>query len=51
MMDVQNRWQHFAENPQYRKLLNNPELLRYSQQIFGQIPGTELLNLPQQGDK
>ncbi|MGF1523904.1 MAG: hypothetical protein ACFBSF_16420 [Leptolyngbyaceae cyanobacterium] len=43
-MDVLNRWREFAENPTYRKLLMNTEdLLKYSNQLFGHIPGTEVL--------
>lgn len=42
-MDTKNRWQYFIDDPIYRKLINNKELLSYSQQIFGQIPGIEQL--------
>ena len=42
-MDTNNRWQHFIKDPIYRQLINNKELLDYSQQIFGYIPGTEKL--------
>jgi hypothetical protein len=42
-MDLNNRWQNFANDPVYRKLLDNEELLDYSQKIFGVIPGTEIL--------
>lgn len=42
-MDVNNRWQHFLEDENYLKLVNNEELLSYSERIFGHIPGTEQL--------
>lgn len=42
-MDVLNRWKHFCDDPNYRQLLNNQQLIEYSERIFGQIPGTELL--------
>ena len=41
-MDTINRWQHFVDNPVYRKLINHPELLHYSEKIFGHIAGTEI---------
>lgn len=44
-MDVHNRWKHYAEDPLYRQLLDNRELLEYSERIFGHIPGTESLGL------
>lgn len=45
-MDVCSRWKYFADDPSYRRLFNNQELLEYSQQIFGHIPGTECLREP-----
>ncbi|MGB3694512.1 MAG: hypothetical protein WA999_17490 [Spirulinaceae cyanobacterium] len=42
-MDVNNRWQHFLEDESYRDLMNNEQLVGYSEQIFGHIPGTEKL--------
>ncbi len=42
-MDVGGRWKHFADDPVYLKMINNQELLDYSHQIFGLIPGTESL--------
>ncbi|MDJ0556305.1 MAG: hypothetical protein QNJ68_18080, partial [Microcoleaceae cyanobacterium MO_207.B10] len=42
-IDVLNRWQKFADDPQYRELFNNPEISEYSERIFGHIPGTESL--------
>ena len=45
-MNVANRWKHFYDNDEFRLLLNNEELLHYSELIFGHIPGTEFLNRP-----
>ncbi len=42
-MDVTGRWLHFKDDSEYLQLLNNQEVLRYSNEIFGQIPGTEFL--------
>ncbi|HBL10233.1 MAG TPA: hypothetical protein DD379_02125 [Cyanobacteria bacterium UBA11162] len=42
-MDILNRWKHFSENPEFRKLLNNKKLIEYSERIFGYIEGTESL--------
>ena len=42
-MNLNNRWQHFLDNRIYLELVNNPQLLAYSQRIFGHIPGTEAL--------
>ena len=42
-MDVNGRWKHFANDPIYLKMINNQDLLEYSHQIFGSIPGTESL--------
>ncbi|NEN90938.1 MAG: hypothetical protein F6K48_19295 [Okeania sp. SIO3H1] len=42
-MDVLNRWQKVADNPRYRELFNNQKILKYSERIFGHIPGTESL--------
>jgi len=42
-MDVGSRWKYFADDPSYRKLFDNQELLEYSERIFGHIPGTESL--------
>ncbi|MGB3296092.1 MAG: hypothetical protein WBB01_24165 [Phormidesmis sp.] len=42
-MDVDNRWRVFAENPAFRQLFQNEALWHYSQQIFGKLPGTEVL--------
>ncbi|MDJ0746265.1 MAG: hypothetical protein QNJ32_23270 [Xenococcaceae cyanobacterium MO_167.B27] len=42
-MDVLNRWKNYADNPSYREVFRNEELWNYSQEIFGHIPGTEIL--------
>lgn len=36
-MNVHNRWQQFTNDPLFKKLLNNEELLDYSAKIFGHI--------------
>jgi hypothetical protein len=41
-MNVMNRWKLFINDNLYRKLLNTKELLRYSNKLFGHIPGTEI---------
>ncbi len=41
-MDVLNRWQKFCDDPQYKQFFNQ-EVFEYSEQIFGNIPGTESL--------
>ncbi len=41
-MDVLNRWQKVSDNSQYKEFFNQ-EVLEYSEQIFGHIPGTESL--------
>ena len=42
-MDVENRWKYYLDDPYYKKLINNEEILEYSAKIFGKIPGTETL--------
>lgn len=42
IMDVQNRWQKFVDDREYRKILS-AEVIAYSQKIFGHIEGTEAL--------
>ena len=42
-MDLLGRWKHFADDPEYRKLFHNDQLMAYSEKIFGKIPGTEIL--------
>ena len=39
-MDVLNRWHKFCDYPQYKQFFNE-EVLKYSEKIFGHIPGTE----------
>jgi hypothetical protein len=34
-MNTKNRWQHYTNDPHYRKLIQNSELLFYARQIFG----------------
>lgn len=41
-MNVLQRWKHFRDDPQYRALFDE-EMLRFSEEIFGPIPGTERL--------
>ena len=42
-MDVLNRWQKVSDNPRYKEFFTNQEILKYSERIFGDIPGTESL--------
>ena len=49
-MDVTNRWQHFADDPDYRRLLSNPDLWLYSEKIFGPLDGMEALKSACLGD-
>lgn len=42
-MQTQNRWQQYQNDPQYCQLINHPQVREYSEQIFGQLPGTEVL--------
>lgn len=42
-MDVLNRWKTLADDPDYRRLMDNPAAFEYSERIFGHIPGTECL--------
>lgn len=44
-MDVFNRWRNFSADQSFLNQLNDRELLEYSKQIFGHIPGTEELKL------
>ncbi len=43
LMDVDNRWKHFINNPLYIKIFENQAILEYSEKIFGHIPETEAL--------
>lgn len=43
-MPVLERWKKYVDNPAYRKIFrDNPQLLVYSEKIFGPIPETEIL--------
>ncbi len=42
-MKVLNRWEDFIENPIFLGMVNNKNLIEYSNKLFGHIPGTEKL--------
>lgn len=42
-MDVENRWRAFAAEETFRQLFQDEAVWQYSQQIFGELPGTEVL--------
>lgn len=42
-MKVLERWKFFAEDPTYRTMFEDPELIELSERIFGPIPGTSRL--------
>ena len=42
-MDVLGRWRHFQDDPRYLDLIDDPDLLALSEEVFGRIPGTEAL--------
>lgn len=42
-MKVLDRWQLVADQPLYRSLVSDPELVELSTAIFGSLPGTERL--------
>lgn len=42
-MDVENRWRAFAADDTFRQLFQDEAVWQYSQQIFGELPGTEVL--------
>ena len=42
-MQVLDRWKHFVDDNRYREIFQNKTLLDYSQKIFGDIPGTDVL--------
>lgn len=42
-MDVTNRWRHFEDDLAFRQFFQNEEIWHYSQQIFGDLPGTQSL--------
>lgn len=39
-MDVHGRWRHMRDDPGYRALFADGELLRLSEAVFGELPGT-----------
>ena len=41
-MDLLGRWKHFVDDPEYRNLFKNKQLIAYSEKIFGEIPETEI---------
>lgn len=43
-MKVLERWKNMVDNPDYRSLFRDPEVWKLSEQIFGNIPDTELLS-------
>ena len=42
-MDVLSRWKILIDDPLFRELTNNKELIEYSTKLFGHISGTESL--------
>jgi hypothetical protein len=51
-METSKRWKHYADDPYYRKLVQNRELLFYAKQIFGNDLITEVneyLSLAEKG--
>ena len=42
-MDVLTRWKLLIDDPLFRELINNKELIEYSTKLFGHIPDTEIL--------
>lgn len=42
-MDVLNRWKNLSDDPCFRELINNKELIDYSVKLFGDIPDIERL--------
>ena len=42
-MDVTNRWRAFADDSAFRQIFQDEAIWHYSQQIFGHLPGTEVL--------
>ncbi|HEV2147211.1 MAG TPA: hypothetical protein VGR37_07395 [Longimicrobiaceae bacterium] len=45
-MKVLERWHTYRDDPLYRSLFRDPELIELSERIFGRIPGTETLFAP-----
>ena len=44
-MKILERWKQFSDDISFRKLLDNEELIYYSELIFSHIPGTEALKI------
>ena len=42
-MQTTERWRRYADDPLYRSLFQDDELVSLSEEIFGPIPGTEAL--------
>ncbi|KKI98258.1 hypothetical protein PROH_20315 [Prochlorothrix hollandica PCC 9006 = CALU 1027] len=42
-MAVFDRWHHCAEDPRFRACFQDPAVWAYSDRIFGEMPGTEVL--------
>lgn len=42
-MKVLERWKHFADVPQFKACFEDKEIWNMSDEIFGRIPGTEIL--------
>ena len=42
-MDVTMRWQQYVKDPAFRALFERESVWQYSQQIFGDLPGTQRL--------
>lgn len=42
-MDVFGRWKSYVDDPYFRSIMSDKQLIKYSERIFGHIPGTELL--------
>lgn len=45
-MDVNGRWKAFSEDLAFRQIFQDEALWYYSQKIFGDLPGTEVLRAP-----
>lgn len=42
-MKLTERWKQMADDPYFLQLINEPEVIKYSYKIFGEVPGTEFL--------
>lgn len=42
-MKVLERWRYFADDEEFRKLVQDAELIELSHAIFGELPGTDIL--------